>query len=72
MSVQEIIAAIEALPPKERREIYVALFRNERNDTAARPSAHDLAKHLISDGSGRHDVSTNKAYLDGLGKSSLS
>lgn len=72
MRVQEIIAAIDALPAEERRQVYAELFRKGRNDPEARLSAHDLAQHLISGGSGLHDVSTNKAYLDDLGQSSSS
>ena len=72
MSVQEIIAAVDALPAEERRKVYAELFRKAGNDPEARPSAHDLAGHLIGEGSGLHDVSTNKAYLDDLGRSSLS
>lgn len=72
MSVQEIIAAIDALPAEERRQVYAALLRKGRTDPEVRLSAHDLAQHLISEGSGRHDVSTNKAYLADLGRSSLS
>lgn len=72
MSVQEIIAVIDALPAEERRKVYAELFRKGRNDPEARLSAHDRAGHLIGEGSGLHDVSTNKAYLDDLGRSSLS
>ncbi|NBC16716.1 MAG: hypothetical protein GVY18_05280 [Bacteroidetes bacterium] len=72
MSVQDILAAIDALPAEDRRKVYAEVGRKERNDPDARPSAHDLAQHLISSGSGLRDISTNKTYLDDLGRSSLS
>ena len=72
MSIQEIIAAIESLPVAERRKLYAALFLKRRQGPESQPSAHDLAQHLIGSGSGLHDVSSNKAYLQDLGKSSLS
>lgn len=72
MSVQEIIAAIDALPPEERRQVYATVLRKGRTDPEVQLSAHDLGQHLISKGSGLHDVSTNKAYLADLGQSSLS
>ena len=72
ISVQEIIAAIDALSAEERRSVYAEVFRKSHIDLEARPSAHDLAGHLISRGSGLRDVSGDKAYLADLGKSSLS
>ena len=71
MSVEEILTAITELPEGERRKVYVELEAKRRSDPAAQLSAHDRAKHLIGSIEGPSDLSTNKAYLEGLGESSL-
>ena len=71
MSVEEILTAITELPEGERRKVY-KLEAKRRSDPAAQLSAHDRAKHLIGSIEGPSDLSTNKAYLEGLGESSLS
>lgn len=72
MSIEEITAAIAALPEQERRRLYVELERQKTNDPAApkreSPSAHDLAKELIGPGSGLGDLSTNPAHMKGFGE----
>ena len=80
MSVEEIITTIAGLPEAERRRVWAELDELRSSDPVApepkRPSAHDLAKHLIGGGtgrgSGRRDVSSNKGYLRGFGEGSLS
>lgn len=53
------------------RQILQGLEHEERAETPF-VSAHEKAKHLIGPGNGVGDGSTNKAYLDDLGESSLS
>ena len=72
MSATEILDAISELPEDERRKVYVGLEARRRDDPAAQLSAHDRAKHLIGSIEGPSDLSTNKAYMEGFGESSLS
>ena len=69
MSVQEILTAINQLPEQERRRVIAELNRQQEADAL---SAYDKIKDLIGPGSGLHDVSTNKAHMQGFGERSLS
>ncbi len=82
MSIEEITAAIAALPAEEHRRLYTRLERQKASDPAApgpvaprealegreRRSARDLAKELIGPGSGLDDLSTNPKYMEGFGE----
>lgn len=72
MRAEEIITAIDELPEAERRKVYLELEQKRRDDPAAQLSAHDRARHLIGSITGPGDLSSNKAYLKGLGKRSAS
>ena len=69
MSVQEILTAIEQLPPEQQQQVRDALDVQHEAD---RLSAYDKIKDLIGKGSGLRDVSANKAHMRGFGERSLS
>lgn len=72
MNIEEITAAIAALPEPERRRLYRELERRKAGDPAVSQSqetrsAHERAKDLIGPGSGLGDLSTNPTYLNDFG-----
>ena len=75
---QSAITAISQLPDtaniNDMQAVFKRLERKARqrpNDTAIDEtegiSCYDLAKDLLGSGEGPEDLSTNKAYLEGLG-----
>ena len=78
MSIQEILAVIDQLPPEQRQEVRDALNRQQKSSAEARelaefePVPFERIKHLAGSYEGPGDLSTNPKYMQDFGKSSLS
>ena len=81
MSIQEMKEAVSRMPPDELASFsawfkaYEAEKEGERQHSAPLPEfepvPYERIAHLLGTGEGPSDLARNKAYLKGLGESSM-